>query len=484
MFKSRMFVPVIGVVVLTMLLAACGPAPTPEVVTEVEEVEVTRIVEGETETIVVTATPAPEAPKEEVTIQLWSTAWFPSSIDGRMAMVDKFNEEYRGSIQVEYIQGDWGEVETYVQSGVAAGGGIACVVEYHVETGAHDWYMKHWIQDLGPYITDEWRALMTEEQWEARTFPDDGAIVANGTVLWEPQQLVLYNPAHFEAAGVEPATVDNPWTWEDLVENAKLMTLDANGNHLGEPGFDSNNVVQWGFLPRLDLEKVWEYGLRFAQQRMGKPVVREENGVWGWYLEPDGAEVYEDFLTVLQTGVSPELAIGLSGGSLHQALADGTASMILRETFGIPIIQDNYPDFELGAMPTPFNPEDTMFYKAGGEGAVMTRNCEHPEEAAEFLYWMMKPENLAGYAYANGMLPANYDALNEEPFASDPTWDIVRDYLDRGEVFTTPYNPFLPEFRDTVAAPLLFEVVEGTMTFAEVNDILVEQANVLLNQEQ
>jgi len=469
-------------VILTLLLAACA-TPEPEVVTKVEEVEVTRIVEGESETIVVTATPEPEEPKEEVTIQLWSTAWFPSSIDARMALVDKFNEEYKGRIQVEYIQGSWGEVGTYVQSGVAAGGGIACLVEYEVEGGAQEFYMKHWIQDLRPYMTDEWRALMTEKQWEARRFPDDGAIVANGTVLWEPMQLVLYNPEHLEAAGVEPATPDNPWTWEDLVENAKLMTLDANGNHLGEPGFDNNNIVQWGFLPRLDLEKVWEYGIRFAQQRMGKPVVRQEDGVWGWYLDEEGAEVYESFLTVLQEGVAPSMAIGLSGDSLHEALADGTASMILRETFAIPIIHDNYPDFELGAMPTPFNPGDTMFYKAGGEGVVMTRNCEHPEEAAEFLFWMMKPENLAIYAYGNGMLPANYDALDAEPFASDPTWDIIKDYLERGEVFTTSYNPFLDEFKDTVAAPLLMEVVEGKRTFAEANEILAEQANLLLNQE-
>ena len=68
--------------------------------------------------------------------------------------------------------------------------------------------------------------------------------------------------------------------------------------------------------------------------------------------------------------------------------------------------------------------------------------------------------------------------------ASDPTWDIIKDYLARGEVFTTAYNPFLGEFKDTVAAPTLMEVVEGTKTFAEANAILVEQATLLLNQEE
>jgi ABC-type glycerol-3-phosphate transport system substrate-binding protein len=105
--------------------------------------------------------------------------------------------------------------------------------------------------------------------------------VANATVLWEPAIILLYNPAQLEAAGIEPGTSEDPWTWEELYENAGLLTVDANGNALGAEGFDPNTVEQWGYLPRLDPEKVWEYGLRFAENRMGAPVIREEDGTWG-----------------------------------------------------------------------------------------------------------------------------------------------------------------------------------------------------------
>jgi ABC-type glycerol-3-phosphate transport system substrate-binding protein len=433
------------------------------------------------------AAPAPAAGSGEATagpvvVQLWSTAWFPSSIGGRQALVDKFNEEYAGRIQVDYIQGDWGQGETYVQSGIAAGGGIACIVEWESEGGAQNWYRKGWVIDLRPYLTEERRALTTEAQWAAREYPDDGAIVSSATVLWEPMLMVLYNPAHLEAAGISPATVDDPWSWEELHEMAHLLTLDADGNHLGEESFDPNRVVQWGLLPRLDPEKVWEWGLTFAQQRMGEPVVREEDGKWGWHLDEKGAAVYEKFLTPIQVGISPELAIGIGGSTLHQAFVDGLASMIIRESFAIPIINDNYPDFEFAAMPTPFETGDTVFYKAGGEGMVITKVCENPEDAAEFVFWLMKPENLAVYAHGNGMLPGNYEALDFEPFKSDPTWDIIRDYLDRSVVFTTPFNPHLVEFRDTIVAPTLMEVVEGKRTFAEADALLQEQAEIVLNQ--
>jgi multiple sugar transport system substrate-binding protein len=275
--------------IVLLILAACAPAagPAPAPAEEAVTTEGGAAAPAEAEEAAPAATEAPaeeaaaeaaaaettEASTEPVVVQLWSTAWFPSSIAGRQALVDKFNEEYKGRIQVEYVQGDWGQGETYVQSGAAAGGGIACVVEWEAEGGAQNWYRKGWIIDLRPYLTDERRALTTEEQWKAREFPDDGAIISSATVLWEPLLMVLYNPAHLEAAGIEPATVDDPWSWEEFYENARLLTLDANGKHLGEEGFDPNQVVQWGFLPRLDPEKVWEWGLIFSQQRMGQPKV-------------------------------------------------------------------------------------------------------------------------------------------------------------------------------------------------------------------
>src|SRR5574341_2485793 len=66
----------------------------------------------------------PPAGAGPVVIQYWSNGWFPSAIDGRMKLVDKFNQEYKGKIQVEYVQGNWDNGEQYLQNGIAAGGEI------------------------------------------------------------------------------------------------------------------------------------------------------------------------------------------------------------------------------------------------------------------------------------------------------------------------------------------------------------------------
>jgi len=427
------------------------------------------------------AEPESETEEQEVVqIQYWSNGWFPASIDGRKALVDKFNEEYAGNIQAEYVQGDWGTGETYVQSGAAAGGGIACVMDWWVG-GAIDFYTKDWTLDLSPYITTEIKDLMIEEQWVARTAPD-GAIVANGTVLEEPIFMVHYNPELLAAAGIEPANIDDPWTWDELFENAKLLTLDSSGNNATEDDFNEDDIIQWGYIHRIDAEKAWQDGMFFAQGAAGEPIVREANGEWGWYMNDAGAEAYKGFLSIILEGVAPDAAIGMGGDTLEQMFVDGMAAMILRPAFAIPILKGNYPDFNFESMPVPLDSGQKIFYQAGGEGQVLTKNCEHPAEAAEFMFWLMKPENLAYYAHGNGMLPANYDALNFEPFASDDTWDIVRGYLEVAEVFTVPYNPNYLEFRDTVLGPTYVEYAAGNLTWEEANQIIEEQATIILNR--
>lgn len=70
----------------------------------------------------------------------------------------------------------------------------------------------------------------------------------DGKVLSLPQDMnaiaLAYNVDMFKAAGVNPPT-DN-WTWDDLLEAARLTTLDENGNNAASPDFDSSRIVQYG----------------------------------------------------------------------------------------------------------------------------------------------------------------------------------------------------------------------------------------------
>jgi len=59
---------------------------------------------------------------------------------------------------------------------------------------------------------------------------------------------LYYNAAVFEEAGIEPPSNDPAkiWEWDYMLEIAKQLTIDKNGNHPGDSGFDIDNVVRWG----------------------------------------------------------------------------------------------------------------------------------------------------------------------------------------------------------------------------------------------
>lgn len=59
---------------------------------------------------------------------------------------------------------------------------------------------------------------------------------------------LYYNEDCLEAAGIEPYTTDwkNPMDWDTFVENCKKLTIDRNGKHPDEEGFDPDNIEQYG----------------------------------------------------------------------------------------------------------------------------------------------------------------------------------------------------------------------------------------------
>lgn len=83
-----------------------------------------------------------------------------------------------------------------------------------------------------------------------------GVVIDNhGWGMW-------FNNDLFEAAGLDPSVP--PANGEEFIEYATQLTLDANGKHPNEEGFDPENVVQWGtcipwFKPTF-LSALWQFG--------------------------------------------------------------------------------------------------------------------------------------------------------------------------------------------------------------------------------
>jgi multiple sugar transport system substrate-binding protein len=59
---------------------------------------------------------------------------------------------------------------------------------------------------------------------------------------------VYYNADIFEEEGLEPPSNDpeKAWDWDQLVQVATQLTIDSNGNHPGDSGFDPDSIERWG----------------------------------------------------------------------------------------------------------------------------------------------------------------------------------------------------------------------------------------------
>jgi multiple sugar transport system substrate-binding protein len=83
---------------------------------------------------------------------------------------------------------------------------------------------------------------------ESLTFKYKGTPVAYSAA--NEVLLLYYNKDMFDKAGVPypPKAAENAWNWDQFVETAKLLTLDAAGNNAKSPTFNPNSIVQYGCM--------------------------------------------------------------------------------------------------------------------------------------------------------------------------------------------------------------------------------------------
>ncbi|WP_022891282.1 ABC transporter substrate-binding protein [Agromyces subbeticus] len=73
-------------------------------------------------------------------------------------------------------------------------------------------------------------------------------------------QSLFYNTDMFAAAGLAEPPADGSYTYDDLRDWSKKLTLDANGNNAESAEFDPENITQWGYYNRVALSSEPGYG--------------------------------------------------------------------------------------------------------------------------------------------------------------------------------------------------------------------------------
>lgn len=230
--SRRTFLKFSGISIGALALAACAPAAAPQSQAGAEGAEAA----------------APAAGVTQISFMGWGN---PGEDEGVRNAIVEFEKE-NPNIKVEWLH----TPELYAEKFLALVAAGTPPDTAFIGSGEYRTYIK---DNLLLDITDFLEAdpLVGAEGYfiepqESDRCTQDGRWYGIGSCWVAPH--IYYKEETFAEAGVEPPSMnpEEAWTWEKFLETAKAMTVDANGNHPGDAGFDVNNVARWGVdWPRL-----------------------------------------------------------------------------------------------------------------------------------------------------------------------------------------------------------------------------------------
>jgi multiple sugar transport system substrate-binding protein len=304
------------------------------------------------------------------------------------------------------------------------------------------------------------------------TFSDGGNPIAYS--IGSEVLCLWFNRDMFDAAGIPhpPATLDTAWTWDEMIEVAKLLTLDSSGRNLNDPNFNANNIVQYGVQIN-----PWAWQLEvWALSNGGR-----------WYSSDGTRAIFDDaaieamqmvYDLHLVHKVAPFNAGQLDNG-WHSSVGAGNVAMGTDGQWAVGFTMDSDINYGVGVLPYM---KQQANITAGGPVGVFA-DTKHPEAAAEFLRWYSDPENNWAPILDGWIMPNTTNWFTEEALLTRWIEEVPnRARLDAGRFRTAVadvalhpstvptgwyYTPNTDQI-DRILIPVLTEAASGAKTAKEV----------------
>ena len=388
--------------------------------------------------------------QDPVEIEFWG-GWTAGDGDIMQELVEQFNAE-NADIQVNLTRQQWSPLfDAFVVYSSAE--------EAPDILAMHPQEMPQFVElDLLDPLDDIFAAsdvLNLEDYLDAAVQPNIYKGALYGIPLDVHMHGLLYNLDLFEAAGIE----EPPVTGEEFLEVARLLTLDANGLHPGDEGFDADNVVQYGVNMHTNHHAFFQWWALYRQQ--GGEFLNEDGTACVWDLDKaEAAWVWLQDL-VYTHGVAPQgqtdYPADFNSGRTAM-LIDGPWRMVSLEAAA----EESGFRWASAAYPVVFD-QPAMW---GSEHILTLPRFADPakrDAALEFLAWLAA--NSVSWA-ESGQLPAATAVIESEEFRSM--------YGREPFIEMMPYAQILP---NTPKYNEIFASNAPTPMMVMAQSIMLEQAN-------
>jgi len=218
---------------------------------------------------------------------------------------------------------------------------------------------------------------------------------------------LYYNKTLFKEAGIE----NPPATGDELIQVAQKLTVDKNGKHPNEPGFDSNNIEIYGLgMPSNHFAFYMWFALinqqndKFLDDSFKKTAFDTQNGIKAWKFLRDLVYTYN----VVPKGEK----------SVMDDFRAGKVAMAIDGNWWIPKMISDPVDFEIDTAPFPQVFEKKAIWSSGSVFVFpVNKNADNARKnatvkLAEYIATSKK-------YIATGHVPAyipSFEAAKEEPY--------------------------------------------------------------------
>ena len=232
--------------------------------------------------------------------------------------------------------------------------------------------------------------------------------------LWGVPQIwdsiaVFYNKALVEEAGVDPSALafDPAADTDSLREAGRKLTVDGEGRHPGEDGFDVDSRAQFGFNSQAD------------RQAIIGPMLASNGAQWQdedvyTFASPEGIEAFQYMADLINVeNVAPSAADTNENGDFTRDLfTQGKLALFQSGPYNLLPVSDGVADSFEWALAAPVAGPDGAKSLVHGVVAVGNAKADDEQQAgiAELLTWLGSKDGQLPLAEQGVSFPGHVDA--------------------------------------------------------------------------
>ncbi|MFD3926753.1 ABC transporter substrate-binding protein [Streptomyces sp. NPDC058614] len=396
-----------------------------------------------------------------ITLRFQSLAWQQESVDANKELVEEWNAVHP-DVKVEYVQGSWDSVHDQLLTSFE--GGEAPDIIHDASDDLADFAYGGYLAELGELLPERLKSDIPQRSWETATFGDG---IYGVPFLQEPRVLIA-NAKWLEESGVRIPTPENPWTWEEFRSIAKELS--------GEGKYG----VAW------PLKEPVSATLNLSLSTGGQMFHRGEDGRVTVRFDAADEVVPRTVHDEVNTdGSASSTTLGMGGSDTLPGFFGGKYAMVpLGFSYRQQIVQQAPEGFDWQVLPAPAGAEG-LTQGVSPQTLSIAEDSPHKKEAAEFIDFLLQPENMVRLALGDWMLPTGTEALK------DPALHTTKDDWATGTALAAQLRSApaqsvrgYPEWKDKVATPAFQEYYSGAIDLDELRKRLVEDGNLVLARYQ